>query len=277
MEKDNNLNEELHIFNGLNSLEIMIRNLEIGTIESIKKLNPFMQIFFDSDLDSEIEKSAIMFMSDAYYSTIVGITSGFGLDLEKAQALGTSIAHTISYTMGLAKLTDKYFRGQINENTYYFELSKRIATGALSLVNHNWKTLGKCLSMGLRGTLLYVGMDPASIETCISLAEKVGSYLKTRISSILNSDKTLKFIENGLRYTAKAFKVLTQVTTTVVETSKTTVKKTKEFVENVANKVGVSVNKICTWSKTVAKNTWEIAKNKECELKNWIRRIFNWS
>jgi hypothetical protein len=276
MEKDNNFNEKLHIFNGLNSLEIMIRNLEIGTIESIKKLNPFMQMFFDSDLDSEIEKSAIMFMSDAYYSTIVEITSGFGLDLKKAQALGSSIAYTISYTMGLAKLTDKYFRGQINEDKYYFELSKRIATGAISLLKQNWKTLGKYFSMGLRGTLLYVGIDPVTIETCISLAERVGSYLKTRISSILNSDNALKFIENGLRYTAKAFKVVTQVVTTGVEFGKTAIKKTKQFVENIAKKLEVSTNNIYTWSKNVAKDTWKIAKDKGRKLKEWIKnRITN--
>lgn len=271
----NNLKEKMDIFSGLNSIEKMIRNLEKGTVESIKKLNPFMQMFFDSKLGSEIENNAIMSMSDAYYSTIVEVTSGLGLSLEKAQALGSSIAHTISYTMGIAKLIDKYFRGEISEDLYYSELSKRLAVGAVTLINKNWNTLGNILSGGLRGVLTFLGVDPMTVESCISLAGRVGTLIKSRLSTFLNSEKVQRFIEKGLRTAGKAFKVLTDVATKAVATGKKAIKETKKFLEEVAEKVEVGFDKFC---KSVKKG-WNVVKNKTEEygrrLKSWVSKIFS--
>ena len=271
----NNLKEKMDIFSGLNSIEKMIRNLEKGTVESIKKLNPFMQMFFDSKLGSEIENNAIISMSDAYYSIIVEVTSGLGLSLEKAQTLGSSIAHTISYTMGIAKLIDKYFRGEISEDLYYSELSKRLAVGAVTLINKNWNTLGNILSGGLRGVLVFFGVDPMTVESCISLASRVGTLIKPRISTFLNSEKVQRFIEKGLRTAGKAFKVLTDVATKAVETSKKAIKETKKFIEEVAEKVEVGFDKFC---KSV-KNGWIVVKNKTEEigrrLKSWVSKVLS--
>lgn len=274
--EQNNLKEKMDIFSGLNSIEIMIRNLEKGTVESLKKLNPFMQLFFDSDLNSEIEKNATISMSDAYYSTIVEITSGLGLSLEKAQALGSSIAHTVSYTMGIAKLIDKYFHGEISEDQYYSELSKRLAVGAVSLIKNNWNTLGNILSGGLRGVLLFLGVDPMTIESCVTLAGRIGTLIKTRISNFLNSDKVQRFIEKGLRIAGKAFKVLTDVTAKVVETSKKAIKVTKQFVEKVAEKIEVGVDKFCASVRNGWNTVKDTVKGTSRRLKNWVSKVFSW-
>lgn len=111
--EQNNAKEKMNGFGGLNSIEMMIRNLEEDVIVNLKKL-PFMQLFFDSELNSEIEKNALKGMCEALYSIIVEMTNGWGISLERAEALGSSIAHYISYTMGIAKLVDKYFHGEIS-------------------------------------------------------------------------------------------------------------------------------------------------------------------
>ncbi len=268
--EQNNFNEKKNIFNGLNSIEILIRNLEKGTVDSIKKINPFMKMFFDSEMNSEIEKNAIISMTDAYYSTIVEITSGFGLSLEKAQALGSSIAHTISYTLGISKLIDKYFRGEINEDSYYSELSKRISIAALSLIKNNWDTLGNVLSGGLRGVLLFLGFDIWTVESCVTLAGNIGTLIKSRISTFFNSQKAQRFIETGLRIAGSAFKVLTQVTEKIVETGKTAVKKTKEFVKKAAEKIEVGYDKLCKSLKNGWNNIKIITRGSINSFMEWI-------
>lgn len=272
--EQNNAKEKMNGFGGLNSIEMMIRNLEEDVIVNLKKL-PFMQLFFDSELNSEIEKNALKGMCEALYSIIVEMTNGWGISLERAEALGSSIAHYISYTMGIAKLVDKYFHGEISIDQYYSELSKKLAVGAISFIKNNWSALGTIMAGGLRGILAYFGVPLITIESCISLLGKMGSLIKSRIEPFFNSANVQRFIEHGLRFAGKAFKKLTDVASKTYQTSKDAVKKTKQFVTEISLKIGVGFDQFRSSLKKEWNSFKEKAKDVGHRLKIWTALAFN--
>ena len=267
MEK-NNAKEKMNAFGGLSSLEMLLRAKEIKTIDFLKKAHPYMKMFYDSKMNSEIEKTAIISISDAICSIVAETLESVGFTPEKARTLGSLVAHNMSYTMGISKLMDKYFRGEIGQTTYYSELTKRIATGIVTFIENNWKVLGLLIAGGSRAILAFIGVPPIIMDYfevltkwlgCIFFNERIQNVLKRKMEVFFDSQPVQNFINSALKVTGKAISTMLHAVDVVVDVAKKGIEETKHFLKRMGQVINVGYNKF----KSFWKNLWSSQKTPE--------------
>ena len=234
--EQNSIKSACDVFNGINSVDIWIRNKTKGAVDSLKSLHPLMQMFFDSELDSETEKEATIGISEAYasflYPDIVKGLEKKGLGEKQATLIGSAIGHSISYTLGMAKLADKYFRGEISQEEYYYEASKRLQTGLIAFVNNNWDLLNGIAGVTLIAILVAHGIDPVTATSMVSFIGNFSGIIKVKISNLTESKRFQQFAMVSLQYTAKAFSVAIDLTTRVINSIKSFGQKFWNWIRN---------------------------------------------
>ena len=247
-------------FGGLKSIEMLLRAKAIKMVDLLKKANPYMQLFYDSELDSEIEKNSIKSLSDAVCSVVSELLESFRFTPEKARALGSIVAYKVTYTMGISKLIDMFFRNEISQDLYYYELSKRITIGAVCFIENNWKAIGLILSGGTRAILAYIGVPPLVMKYfdlmmtwlgSVLLVDRFSNYVKGEIEKFFDSLPVQIFIERTLRLVGKAVSGLMHATDIVVDVSKKAVNQTKKFLNSLADTIGVGFKQLKSYIKHI--------------------------
>ena len=175
----------------------------------------FLQMFFDSDLDSEIEKNAYMAITDAIISTVEELTKGG--PLSKFHDVIVPIAHFVCKRMFLLKLAYNANAGRISKEQFCERAAEHLAVETAAFVENAWNMIPLMLEKGkgfLVWLLVFFGADPVNAE---QTAEDINNFLlflhpivkkfikKENIKNLLNRtiEITIDASRNVLKYTEK--------------------------------------------------------------------------
>lgn len=135
----------------------------------------FLQMFFDSDLDSEIERNAYIAITDAIISTVEELTKE-GL-LSKFRDIIVPIVHFVCKRMFLLKLAYHANAGRISKEQFCERAAEHLAVETAAFLEKAWNMIPLILEkgkVGLVGVLIYFGMDQAS---AIQTADNINDFL----------------------------------------------------------------------------------------------------
>lgn len=175
----------------------------------------FLQMFFDSDLDSEIEKNAYMAITDAIISTVEELTKGG--PLSKFHDVIVPIAHFVCKRMFLLKLAYHANAGRISKEQFCERAAEHLAVETATFLEKAWNLIPLILGkgkVGVVGVLVYFGMDQAS---AVQTADEINDFLlflhpivkkfmtKDNIQKLLNRtiEIAIDTSRNVLKYTEK--------------------------------------------------------------------------
>ena len=135
----------------------------------------FLQMFFDSDLDSEIERNAYMAITDAIISTVEELTKDG--PLSKFRDIVVPVVHFVCKRLFLLKLAYLTNAGRISKEQFCERAAEHLAVETAAFLEKAWNMVPLMLGkgkVGLVGVLVYFGMDPVLAELT---ADKISSFL----------------------------------------------------------------------------------------------------
>ncbi len=198
-----------------------------------------MQMYYDSELGSSIEQHLEKTLASASYNSIKSFLPKWKLTDNVAKFLGNRIAHRQIKKMDQEKLKYQFCKGYLSEDKYIKESSKRFVTSTVTFVNNSWPLVNIGLKKGSEAILIGFGVD---IET----AKKVSTWIVTGVNLVkkpvtdfLKENKVKEKTENFVYKTTKNFVDNTRKLVNYVDEKIDKAReKTKEFVDNVSQKLG---------------------------------------
>ena len=204
----------------------------------------FLQMFFDSDLNSEIEKNAYMAITDAIISTVEELTKDG--PLSKFHDVIVPIVHFVCKRLFLLKLAYHANAGRISKEQFCERAAEHLAVETAAFVEKAWNMIPLLLEKGKAGLvelLIYFGADPIIAEQTADKINDLLLYLYPIVKKFITKDNVKKLLNRTIEITIDATKIVLQYT------------------EKVSNKVK------------------DLYKTVESKLKLWGRGIFirfNW-
>ena len=211
----------------------------VERIEYKKNTSVMMQMYYDSELGSPIEQHVEKTLASASYNSIKSFLPKWKLTDNVAKFLGNRIAHRQIKKMDQEKLKYQFCKGYISEDKYIKESSKRFVTSTITFVNNSWPLVTIGLKKGSEVILIGSGVD---IET----AKKVSTWIVTGVNLVkkpvtdfLKENRVKEKTENFVYKTTQKFVDNTRrLVNYVDEKIDKAREKTKEFVDNVSQKLG---------------------------------------
>ena len=211
----------------------------------------FLQMFFDSDLNSEIEKNAYLAITDAIISTVEELTKDGSLS--KFRDIIVPIVHFVCKRLFLLKLAYHANAGKISKERFCELAAEHLAVETAAFVEKAWNMIPLFLDKGkviLVGVLVYFGMDPALAE---QTADKINNFLlfvHPIVKKFITKDNIQNLLNKTIVFTIDASRVLLQ------------------YSEKVGNEVVSLYKKIESrlklWGRMLFRKLgWEIPKNME--------------
>lgn len=276
MKSDNNNSDKHQIQTGLSGPFSIIRMLHNTAVDYSKNKNPLLRMYYDSDLNSPIETTVEKMMADSYYNTVCEHLPKWKPLKKMARGLGCLIAYVQCRVLDTSKLNYQYFKGLINREQYYNETARRLVSGTVAIINKGWPLLGGTIKGGVAGILQVMGVDS---NTAQNVADKIwlgATIAKGYIGKIINTEKLKERAQNlisrGLQLASTALNTVIKVVQDPQKTFQEGVRKTKQFVERVAEtiheessafmeKVSETVHTVVENAKTTAKKVWNRIKS----------------
>mgnify|MGYP003298402231 CR=1 FL=1 len=223
----------------LHRLSSWSKGKHVERVEHKKNTSVMMQMYYDSELGSSIEQHLEKTLASASYNSIKSFLPKWKLTDNVAKFLGNRIAHRQIKKMDQEKLKYQFCKGYLSEDKYIKESSKRFVTSTVTFVNNSWPLVNIGLKKGSEAILIGFGVD---IET----AKKVSTWIVTGVNLVkkpvtdfLKENKVKEKTENFVYKTTKNFVDNTRKLVNYVDEKIDKAReKTKEFVDNVSQKLG---------------------------------------
>lgn len=198
----------------------------------------FLQMFFDSDLDSEIEKNAYIAITDAIISTVVELTKDG--PLAKFHDVIVPIAHFVCKKLFLLKLAYHANAGRISKEQFCERAAEHLAVETAAFVEKAWNIIPELLKKGkaaLVGLLvLKFGVDPVSAKLAADKINDFLLFLHPIVKKFLTKDNIQKLLNRTIEI--------------AIDTSRTVL----QYTEKVSNKVylfEMVESKLKLWGKMI--------------------------
>lgn len=205
----------------------------------------FLQMFFDSDLDSEIEKNAYMAITDAIISTVEELTKDG--PLSKFHDVIVPIVHFVCKRLFLLKLAYHANAGRISKEQFCERAAEHLAVETAAFVEKAWNIVPLMLEkgkIGLVGVLVYWGMDPALAEHTADKISNFLLYLYPVVKKFLTKDNIQKLLIRTIEICIDASRFVLMYT----EKLSNKVKHLYEMVENKLKSWGRSICRTLRWA-----------------------------
>lgn len=174
----------------------------------------FLQMFFDSDLDSEIEKNAYMVITDAIISTVEELTE-VG-PLSKFRDIIVPIVHLVCRRLFLLKLAYHANAGRISKEQFCELAAEHLAVETVAFVEKAWNIIPELLKKGkavLVGLLVIkLGMDPVSAKLTADRINDFLLFLHPIVKKFLTKDNIQKLLTRTIEITIDASRTVLQYT-----------------------------------------------------------------
>lgn len=208
-------------------------------IDSYPFTKNVLQMFFDSDLDSEIEKNAYMAITDAIISTVEELTKD-GL-LSKFHDVIVPIAHFVCKKLFLLKLAYHANAGRISKEQFCERAAEHLAVETAAFLEKAWNMIPLLLEkgkVGLVGLLVFCGMDPINAEQTAEDINNFLLYLYPIVKKFITKDNIQKLLIRTIEITIDASRI-------VLKYAEKVSNKVKDLYETVESKLKSWGRMIC--------------------------------
>lgn len=239
--------ERLNILAGVSTIEFFVRSKAMDLVDSASKIHPMMKLYFDSELNSDIEKNALIAMSEAMIWSVETFTEKG--PMSNFRSIGVSIAKTLSKRMYFAKLIHHANTGRITTEQFYESAAEYIAAESVNVINQLWDVFGaeipQYLSAGIQKVLEFFEVDPQTAEWIAGLIDSATNMAYSYVKKFLTQEKIQKFVYSALKYTIESARQLSLYIDKAVDTVKTWYReaeaKTKSWGRNICKRLGWNV------------------------------------
>lgn len=188
--------ERLNIFAGVSTIEFFVRSQAMDLVDSVSKIHPMLKMYFDSELNSDIESNALLAMSESLIWSVEAFTEK-GV-LSNFRSIGISIAQTVSRRMYFAKLIHHANIGRITAEQFYELAAEYIAAESVNVINQLWDVVGaelpQYLSAGIQKVLELFEVDPQTAEYVAGLIDSATNVAYSYVKKFLTQEKIQNFI-----------------------------------------------------------------------------------
>ena len=197
-------------------------------IEAYPFTKRFLQMFFDSDLNSEIERNAYMAITDAIISTVEELTKDG--PLSKFRDIVVPVVHFVCKRLFLLKLAYLTNAGRISKEQFCERAAEHLAVETAAFLEKAWNLIPLMLEkgkVGLVGVLIYFGMDQAS---AIQTADNINDFLlflHPIVKKFMTKDNVEKMLKRTIEITIDASRIVLQYAEQISDKAKQVYKLTE--------------------------------------------------
>lgn len=229
--------ERLNILTGVNTTEFFIRAKAVKMVDFISQRHPMLRLYFDSELNSEIEKNALVAMLEPVMLTVDKLTAKG--TMANYRNVAVALAQTLSRRMFFAKLIHHVNTGRITIEQFYELAAEYLAAESVNFINKMWDVVGEEVLLKIHGgihkILVRLNVNPQVAEVIESLLDNITDMANSYVRDLLNQEEIQRFVY-------KALKIIVESSQKICSMFDIAVDKTKELIHNVKS-IGRS---ICT-------------------------------
>lgn len=215
--------ERLNILAGVSTIEFFVRSKAIEMVDSVSKIHPMMKLYFDSELNSDIENNALIAMSEALIWSVEAFTEKG--PMSNFRSIGVGIAQTLSKRMYFAKLIHHANTERITIEQFYEYASQYIAAESINVINQLWDVFGaeipQYLNAGIQKVLEFFEVDPQTAEWIVGLIDSATNMAYSYVKKFLTQEKIQKFVYSVLKFTIESARQLSLYIDKTVDKVKT--------------------------------------------------------
>lgn len=234
--------ERLNILAGVSTIEFFVRSKAMDLVDSVSNIHPMLKLYFDSELNSDIENNALLAMSEAMIWSVETFTEKG--PMSNFRSIGVSIAQTLSKRMYFAKLIHHANTERITIEQFYEYAAEYIAAESVNVINQLWDVIGaelpQYLCAGIQKALEFFEVDSQTAEWIAGLIDSAANVAYSYVKKFLTQEKIQKFVYSALKFTLESARKLSLLVDEVVE-------RTSVFYHRVKNKVK-------SWGRSICKN-----------------------
>ena len=198
--------QRLNILAGVSTIEFFVRSKAMDLVDSVSKIHPMMKLYFDSELNSDIENKALMAISEALIWSVEAFTEKG--PMSNFRSIGVSIAKTLSKRMYFAKLIHHANTGRIKTEQFYESAAEYIAAESVNVINQLWDVFGaeipQYLSAGIQKVLEFFEVDPQTAEWLAGLIDSATNMAYSYVKKFLTQEKIQKFVYTAIKFTIES-------------------------------------------------------------------------
>lgn len=215
--------ERLNILAGVSTIEFFVRSKAMDLMDSVSKIHPMLKLYFDSELNSDIESNALLAMSETMIWSVEKFTEKG--PMSNFRSIGVSIAQTLSKRMYFAKLIHHANTGRITAEQFYELAAGYIAAESVNVINQLWDVVGaelpQYLSAGIQKVLEFFEVDPQTAEWIAGLIDSVANVAYSYVKKFLTQEKIQMFVYDALKFTIQSARQLSSYIDKAVDETKT--------------------------------------------------------
>ena len=236
--------DKIRLGSALKAVGRALKSVQNKAVSSMKKGNPLIRMYYDSELGSPIEGAVEKAFAASTCDTLKKFYPDWQWAKKTCNAVGSWIAHKAAKrtTAGL------------------FVVGK-VLCRAGHVIGHMTSTISEHILPEGVNKLVKKGVD-------ILVGESL-RFVRKKVFSEKNKERVTKFVEKGLEVAVTATHKIIESVDRALDKGAEVVRKTKEFLGNVADKVGEKVESFATKVVEATKNLG--SKVKEGAKKIWKR------
>ncbi len=263
--------DKIRLGSALKAVGRALKSVQNKAVSSMKKGNPLIRMYYDSELGSPIEGAVEKAFAASTCDTLKKFYPDWQWAKKTCNAVGSWIAHKAVQALDTSKVVYQASNGMITKERAYNEVAKRTTAGlfvvgkvlcrAGHVIGHMTSTISEHILPEGVNKLVKKGVD-------ILVGESL-RFVRKKVFSEKNKERVTKFVEKGLEVAVTATHKIIESVDRALDKGAEVVRKTKEFLGNVADKVGEKVESFATKVVEATKNLG--SKVKEGAKKIWKR------
>jgi hypothetical protein len=243
-----------------------------GIVSGVKKTNPIIRMYYDSELGSPIEGHVEKAFAASTCDALKKHCPNWKWAKNTCNVAGNWIAHKVTQALDSSKVIYQVSNGMITGDRAYHEIAKRATAGlfvvgkVLCRAGHVIGTLTGKISERILpegvNKLVQKGVDIAVGETL--------RFIRRKVFSDSNKERVTKFVEKGMKVAVTATNKIINTIDTAIDKTQKAVKSTVEFISDFATKVGEELKPFKEKVKETAKNIGKTIVKTGKKIWSWL-------
>lgn len=245
-----------------------------GIINGAKNINPLIRMYYDSKLGSPIEGHVEKTFAASTCDALKKHCPDWEWAKNTCDSVGTWIAHKAIQALDCSKVIYQVSNGRIKEDQAYHEIAKRTTAGFF--------VVGKvlCRAGHLIGNLTSKISEHLLPDGVNKFVQKgfdvvVGEslrFVRKKVFSEKNKEHVTRFMEKGMKVAVTATRSIIESIDTAIDKTQKAVKRTYDFISDVAAKVGEEIKPFKEKVKKTVKNVGKSVVNFAKKIWSWRKR-----
>lgn len=263
--------DKIRLGSALKAVGGALKSLHNSAVSGVKKFNPLVRMYYDSELGSPIEGEVEKAFAASTCDTLKKFCPDWNWAKKTCNVVGSWIAHKAVQALDHSKVVYQASNGMITSERAYKEIAKRTTAGLF--------TIGKVLCRAghvvghltsrISESILPDGVNKIVKRTVDVVVGESLRFIRKNVFSEKNKERVTKFVEKGMKVAVTTTRKIVESVDRAISRIPEAAKKTKEFISDMADKVGEKVESFTTKVVDTAKNIG--SKIKDGAKKLWKR------